>query len=552
MPDTTVYLVDDEPDLLELLSDVASFAGLKSHCFTRASHFFSEVSEFEPGSILVLDLHMPEMDGIEVMRRLAEMGSSPAIILMSGRDNSVLHSAEKLGNAHQLELIASLSKPIDLAKFQQLLEQYSKKNKHQNMRKNEPDSRFLGPADLLRAISNNELVLHYQPQIDIATEQVIGVEALVRWQHPNMGLIFPDLFIPMSEKEGIIGELTYWVIEKAVHQEQQWQAEGILIAVSVNISAVDITSLTLPEQLAKLLEDKKLDPTRLNLEVTEGALMGELVTSLDIMTRLRLKGFGLSIDSFVTGYSSLSQLHKVPFSELKIDRSFVSNMEYDDEARAIVKTCIILGHELKMKVIAEGVETAGQLEILKQFNCDYAQGYLYSKPVEAHILRNLLFEQSEKHSIEDKKASSPPPLTWSEKFSVGIPLIDEDHKHLVHLLDQCRAVVKKQASTAMMNEVISELIKYTKVHFKREEALMAACDYPELESHQKNHEAIINKVEKMNQEHKQGKLSRGKLIIFLTEWLLGHIGTKDIEMAKTCLNKPECIDTVSKKLKYTL
>jgi len=393
MSQATVYLVDDEPDLLEILSNVVCLAGLKPIKFTRASQFFSEVTEFEPGSILVLDLNMPEMDGVEVMRRLALQNLSPALILMSGHDSGVLHSAEKLGRAHNLELIASLSKPVPLDDFQRLLEQQRLKSKSLGVTGAVPNTSSLGVADLRQAIRTDQLVLHFQPQIDIASNQVVGVESLVRWQHPVHGLIFPDRFISMAEQNGLIGELTHWVIERAVQQEQDWQSAGLSIAVSVNISAIDITSLTLPEHLAKLLADKKLDPTRLTLEVTEGALMGELVTSLDILTRLRLKGIGLSIDDFGTGYSSLSQLHRVPFTELKIDRSFVSNMENDGEARAIVKTCIILGHELNMRIVAEGVETAEQLALLKQLNCDQAQGYFFSKPVEPEVLTSQLISQ---------------------------------------------------------------------------------------------------------------------------------------------------------------
>ena len=553
MSQTTVYLLDDEPNLLELLSDVVSMAGLKPQSFTRASCFFAEVDKFEPGAILVLDLHIPEMDGIEVMRRLAEQSTSPAIILMSGHDTSVLHSAEKLGKAHNLELISSFTKPIDIDQFQHTLEQYTKKTKHQNIEHAKVHTRTLGVSDLQQAIRTNQLVLHYQPQLDIATEQIIGAEALVRWQHPELGLIFPDQFIPMAEKAGMIGNLTHWVIDKAVHQEQIWQTDGLSLPVSVNISAIDITSLTLPEHLAQLLEDKKLNPTQLTLEVTEGALMGELVTSLDILTRLRLKGFGLSIDDFGTGYSSLSQLHRVPFSELKIDRSFVSNIEHDDEARAIVKTCIILAHELKMKVVAEGLETTEQLLILKRLNCDYAQGYFFSKPLEASTFKEFLLshqaseryiEQQHKRLIENESSE---PLVWSKKYKVGIGIIDEDHKQLIYLLDQCRKVADKQSSEILMNKVINDLILYTQTHFKREEALMAACEYPNFEKHHKIHQAIIKQVENMHEQLVQGTVSRTKLIIFLTEWLVSHIGIKDMEMAKFCLAKPECIEKVTQQ-----
>ena len=381
MTKSTIYLLDDEEALVELHSEVAELAGFNAFGFTRASDFFEQVNEFETGSVMVLDLHMPEMDGIEVMRRLAQMPNSPALILISGHDVSVLHSAEKLCRAHGLEVIASHSKPLPLDTLLQLFEQHipnaSRQMQHDALLAEDKFTVF----DLQQAIRNDQLVLHYQPQIELATDMLSGIEVLVRWQHPELGLIYPDRFIPMAEENGLMGELTHWVIDRTVKQEQLWQDEGFTTTVSVNISALDITSLTLPEQLTELLEDNKLAPTRLALEITESALMGELVTSLDILTRLRLKGIRLSIDDFGTGYSSLSQLHRVPFTELKIDRSFVSNMSEDNEAKAIVKTCIMLGHELDMRVVAEGVENKADFMLLTHMGCDLAQGYYIARPM---------------------------------------------------------------------------------------------------------------------------------------------------------------------------
>jgi len=384
MNDTTVYLVDDESELVELLTDVAELAGLEAQGFTQASAFFEKVTIFNTGSILVLDLHMPEMDGIEVMRRLAKMDTSPALILISGTDSGVLHAAEKLGRAHNLEILASLRKPIPVDKFQQLLEQHAPQKTKLEPQKNQSATKDFTPNELLFAIDNQQLTLHYQPQVNIATGAVTGVESLVRWQHPEQGMIFPDRFIPLAEQSGLMGQLTHWVIEETVQQEQVWQQLGLTVNASVNISADNITTLTLPEQISELLSFKRLNPTLLTLEVTESALMGELVTSLDILTRLRLKGISLSIDDFGTGYSSLSQLHKIPFTELKIDRSFVGNMAEDEEAQAIVKTCIILGHELNMKVVAEGIENQKTWDLLAGLNCDFAQGYFIAKPMPAN------------------------------------------------------------------------------------------------------------------------------------------------------------------------
>ncbi len=379
----TVYLLDDEEALVELHSEVVKMSGLIARAFTRASQFFEQITHFESGSILMLDLQMPEMDGIEVMRRLATMHNPPELILISGHDIGVLNSAEKLCRAHGLKVLASLSKPLSLDYLSQLLKQHRPDDSTQKQPRPTLDENEFDAEGFRRAISQNEMLLYYQPQIDIATGEMSGLEALARWQHPEYGLINLETVIPHAEKLGVMGELTEWVIDTAVKQEQQWQQEGYQACVSVNISASDITSLSLPEKIATLLEDNRLDPTRFKLEVTESALMGELVTSLDILTRLRLKGIGLSIDDFGTGYSSLSQLHKVPFTELKIDRSFVSNMTEDAEALAIVKTCIMLGHELKMRVVAEGVEKKVHFSLLQQMGCDIAQGYFIAKPMPA-------------------------------------------------------------------------------------------------------------------------------------------------------------------------
>ncbi len=385
-----VYLIDDEPEILEFLSTAVELAGLKSKSYDRASAFFETNSDAEPGSILILDLNMPEMDGIEVMRRLTKIENPPKLILISGHDFGVLHAAEKLGQAHNLEIISTLNKPIPFQALRKILIENATLSSDKQKSKIQITDQGLSSGELHTAIRNNQLVLHYQPQIIIKTGEFSGFEALVRWQHPEKGLIYPDRFIPLAEQLGLIGELTAWVINTAVEQQQVFQELNLSSDVSVNISAEDITSLTLPEQIARLLESRQLDPGMLTLEITESALMGELVTSLDILTRLRLKGLRLSIDDFGTGYSSLSQLHRIPFTELKIDRSFVMNMVEDEQARAIVKTCIMLGHELDMQVVAEGVETKEHLEILRDLDCDIAQGYFISRPIPSDKLKDVL------------------------------------------------------------------------------------------------------------------------------------------------------------------
>ena len=375
---TKIYIVDDDIQIAELLAATVDSLGLENEYFTSARQFI-ELS-IDEVDVILLDLNMPEIDGIEVIRALANNACKAQLVLISGHDKGVLHSAEQLAQAHSLKVAASLTKPLQIDVLKKLLIDLSQDTTPYDQAIRAATS-LPTVEELKTALTEQQLVLHYQPQVCVKTGDLRGVEALVRWHHPDKGLVYPDQFIELAEKNNLIGELTASVIGMSIEQSRKWQDSGLVTKISVNISSDNITSLSLPEQLASLLRNNRLDSTMLTLEVTESALMGELVTSLDILTRLRMKGFGLSIDDFGTGYSSLSQLHKIPFTELKIDRGFIMSMTQDDESRAIVKTCILLGHELNMEVVAEGVETEEILSSLKEFGCDIAQGYHISRPV---------------------------------------------------------------------------------------------------------------------------------------------------------------------------
>ena len=373
-----IYIIDDDVQMAEMLSVAVKAGGFTTSVFNNASHFLSEITADD--DVILLDLNMPDMDGIEVIRALAGKQCRSSLILISGNDTSVLHSAEKLARAHSLNMVVSLCKPIQIGMLQQLLKGIVTDEFKQQNSANMASSVFTA-AELSDGIRNEQLVLHFQPQIALDGGGLVGVEALVRWQHPDRGLIYPDDFIPLAEESGVIDELTSWVIEHALQQSMCCQQSAMAPRVSVNISARNITSLILPDQLTGMLMNNRLDSSVLALEITESSLMDELVTSLDILTRLRMKGFDLSIDDFGTGHSSLTHLHRVPFTELKIDKSFVTNMNRDDEAAAIVKTCIMLGHELKMKVVAEGVESEEVYKMLVELGCDIAQGFYIAHPM---------------------------------------------------------------------------------------------------------------------------------------------------------------------------
>lgn len=385
----TICIIDDDQQTADMLAEFVRLIGFDVFAFTSAEAFFKDYATHCTAVALLLDLNMPDMDGIEVMRRLAAHGNAPPLFLISGYDKGVLHSAEYLAKEHALKIIATLSKPIRFNQLQEILQVLLTNTDTELVVKRTTQRVKPTAAELEFAINNNQLVLHYQPQVNMRTGELTGIEALARWQHPEHGLIYPDAFISLAENNNLMGALTAQVIKIVVEQTTQWKQSGFTPQVSINISAENITSLLLPEQLAALMSDNHLDPSILTLEVTESALMGELVTSLDILTRIRMKGIKLSIDDFGTGYSSLSQLHRIPFTELKIDKSFVMQMAQESEARAIVKTCIMLGHELNMHVVAEGIENKIIYNLLLDMGCDIGQGYYIARPMPADALLKI-------------------------------------------------------------------------------------------------------------------------------------------------------------------
>ena len=259
--------------------------------------------------------------------------------------------------------------------------------------------------ELRKAIKNNELVVHFQPQIDTATEKVIGAEALVRWVHPEKGFIPPDAFIGLAEETGLILPLGKWVLNEACHQAKKWQQSGLEnIRISVNVSSKQFLCDGFLDDVKEALITSKLEPQLLDLELTEGALMGN---GADIISRLKaIKALGvtLSLDDFGTGFSSLSYLTRYPLDTLKIDRSFIMNIGLSDD-EAIIKTIIGMAHSLHLNIISEGVETENQLAFLRQYDTRVIQGYLYSKPLIAEELTRFIAEFNLSNSNCDEAQS---------------------------------------------------------------------------------------------------------------------------------------------------
>jgi diguanylate cyclase (GGDEF)-like protein/PAS domain S-box-containing protein len=251
-------------------------------------------------------------------------------------------------------------------------------------------SRLTLVAELRRALQRRELVLYYQPKAGLASGAVDSVEALVRWNHPDRGLVFPDAFIPLAQETGLIRPLTQYVLEEAIRQCRAWQSEGIELSVSVNLSARNLLDVEFPDQVERLLASSGLEPARLELEITETTMLNDGARTKAALDRLSGLGVRISIDDFGTGYSSLSYLRQLPISEIKIDRSFVMNMDNCEDDAVIVRSTIDLGRNLGLKVVAEGVESEAVWQQLRRLGCTAAQGYYLTKPVPPDELRDWL------------------------------------------------------------------------------------------------------------------------------------------------------------------
>ena len=374
-----LLVVDDEEDICEFISFVASNVGYEVTSITDSNEFIKEYSD--DLSVIIMDLTMPGMDGVELIRYIASVDTKAGIILMSGFDLSVLHSARELADSRGLNVLGVLEKPISISSLEEMLNRRSKVREEDIASQAVPNS--VNADELRLAIQNNEITSYYQPKVDIPSHFLVAVEALARWQHPVKGLIMPDDFIGLAEETGLIGELTSQVLDRALCDCGEWKSKGIIVQVAVNVSAKALTDLNFPDQLQEKLIEHKLDPSQLIIEITESAITEDISHMLDILTRIRMKGIHLSIDDFGTGYSSIQMLHRGPFDELKVDRSFVQDMGTNQDAHIIVETSIIFSQKMKMRVVAEGIESQELWDSVAKLGCDEAQGHFISPAIPA-------------------------------------------------------------------------------------------------------------------------------------------------------------------------
>jgi EAL domain-containing protein (putative c-di-GMP-specific phosphodiesterase class I)/CheY-like chemotaxis protein len=381
--------LDDEESIVETLCAIGVRAGFRTRAATSSERLAALIGDAKP-DVIVLDLHMPGDDGVTVLRRLADMRCPAKIILVTGMDERTIASAEQYGVRRGLSVFGTVQKPFDPDELLAHLERA-----HAAIRP-------LSPADLENAIAEGELTVHYQPVIRRFADDtwdITAVEALLRWNHPIRGLLTPDSFVSMGESHGLSRTLTDFVLQRGIEQLKGWEAQRLHVDLRVNIAATLISDIEFPDRLETMLVEQSINPKSLSIELTETAMLEQTPDAFDILTRLRIKNIGLAIDDFGIGYSSLTQLFRMPFNEMKIDRSLVSRIAESNEASIMVDALIGLAHKLNLTACAEGVEDRETLEMLARFGADSAQGYFVSPPVPPAEIPRIIAQWSAQQHV---------------------------------------------------------------------------------------------------------------------------------------------------------
>ncbi|HET7161014.1 MAG TPA: EAL domain-containing response regulator [Burkholderiales bacterium] len=390
-----IMVVDDDPFILKLHARTLANLGYAAVTTCEGALRALEAIDLAaaPPDLILLDLNMPDMDGVEFMRYLVKRDYAGSVILLSGEDERVLQAAEKLVRAHQITMLGHMRKPVKQEGLGTLLQKWSPKPTNRP-----PSARKAYSAEAVRsAIVNGEIVNHYQPLVSLKTGHVVGVESLARWMHPLDGLVYPDQFIGVAEQNGLIRDLTRAVIDSALAQTRAWKEQtGLSLHVAINVSMDDLGSLDFVDYIGGQAAIVGVLPQYVSLEVTESRLMQDQRVALEVLTRLRLKRFRISIDDFGTGHSSLAQLRDIPFDELKIDHGFVHGAWTDKTVRAIFDTSVMLARQLDMSVVAEGVEDRADWDFVRKSGCDIAQGYFIARPMPAAALHDWIEEWEER------------------------------------------------------------------------------------------------------------------------------------------------------------
>ena len=383
------FLVVEDHDFQRetLVEMLRSLAAKEIHATANGQEAFDFlISRRMPVDVIISDLDMPTMDGLEFMRRAGEAGYRRSVILVSALDRTLLSAAEAMTRAYGVRLLGAISKPITQAALEALLENHGAPEPKLQARFTQRASYSLD--EIMDGLDTNQFEPFFQPKVDLATRRVVGAEALARWRHPQQGVVPPAAFIKILEDSGKIDELMWIMLRKGIAFCSTLNAGGLDSSIAVNLSLKSLNNVDLAARIAEIARAHQVDAERVCLEITETAATTNLGAALENLTRLRMKGFGLSIDDFGTGYSSMQQLTRIPFTELKIDRSFIANSSTHEPARVLLSSSLQIARQLNIKAVAEDVETQQNWDLLQELGCDLAQGYFIAEPMDARSYMN--------------------------------------------------------------------------------------------------------------------------------------------------------------------
>lgn len=375
----TVLVVDDEPGIAQMMVDAAEDFGFQAHA---VHDWQTAAAQAAQADVILLDLMMPGVDGVAALRDLAADGVKARIVLVSGLERRVIDSARRVARMQNLDVVDVLRKPFRPIDLMAVLSGLADRPRDSGRVSAPPTGSTVSVDDIRGALSNGEFILDFQPQVRLADRRWVGLEALVRWHHPQKGRLRPDMFIPLIEGSDLALPFTYAMIAQSLAALRTIsERTGFGGVLAVNVPPTALTTTDFPDRVLELLAEVGIEPCRLTIEITETSIPTDPTLSLDIQTRLRLHGVRLSIDDFGTGHSSLERLHEAPFDEMKIDMVLIRNADHDASLRKIAESVVALGRSLSMSVVAEGVESAATMDWLTSIGCDVAQGYLVGMPL---------------------------------------------------------------------------------------------------------------------------------------------------------------------------
>ncbi|CDF82169.1 EAL domain-containing protein [Pseudomonas knackmussii B13] len=377
-----VLIIDDSEIQRHFMAELCRDFGIRGILHAEDGRRAIELLKSQPQiEAIILDLEMPHMDGVQVLHELANLGLDPAVIVASARENTLLNVVESLGKSLGLRLLGVLRKPVLRDQLVSSLSRYSAVQLRSEGEEQYDSGPELSVRDVQRAVRNREFEAYFQPKIALQDGRLKGVEALVRWNHPVYGMLPPGRFMELVERSQFISELTLQMLDQSLRHCLVWQAAGLELSVSINVSARSLADSLLADAIIDRVSASGIPPCRVILEITESAIMTDLSTTLGTLARLRLKGFGLSVDDYGTGFSCMLQLSRVPCTELKVDRAFVNGACQSTHLRVLLESALDIARKFNLRVVAEGVETEDDWMLLRNLGCDEAQGYLLARPM---------------------------------------------------------------------------------------------------------------------------------------------------------------------------